>query len=487
MGQGLSSCICPTNGLPVRKITKNIMSLLKKKSSPFANVAYTKLFAAQVISLAGTGVTTIALALLAWQLAEAKAGQVLGTALALKMVAYVFLSPLVASVAHKIQRRTWLVVSDIARALLIFYLPFVTAVWEIYVILFLVSAFSAGFTPVFQATIADIIKEEKAYRKALSYSRLAYDLEQLLSPSLSALLLAFISFHELFLFDAASFFVAAILVLSAKFPNTMQTQNTNKFWENLKFGTRAYLKTPRLRALLAMYVAVASASAVMITGTVVYVSDVLGKNETHTAIAMAVSGFGSMIVSLALPYVLEKIQVRYSLLLGGALLFAGLLTAAVQPNWILFLVIWFFLGAGLAFIQVPAGSLVRMSCNPNDAVAYFSAQFSLSHFFWMLAYPLSGYLSSWFSMPQTFFIMGVLSFLSFLFSWKMYPNPDPIEIEHTHQKMTHEHFHTADEHHKKHKHNENEKDKQHTHLHHHEEVTHKHKFVIDLHHQEWPY
>lgn len=464
------------------------MPSVQKNVSPFANFTYVKLFAAQVISLVGTGVTTIALALLAWQLAQGKAGQVLGTALALKMVAYVFLSPLIASVAHKIPRRFWLVGLDIGRAILIFYLPFISTVWEVYVILFLVSAFSAGFTPVFQATIADVVKEEEAYRKALSYSRLAYDLEQLLSPSLSALLLTVMSFSSLFMLDTATFLISALLILVSKFSNTIQTQNTNRFWDNLKFGVSSYLKTPRLRVLLAMYVAVAAASAVMITGTVVYVNNVLGKDDTHTAIAMAVAGFGSMLVSLALPYLLHKLQISSSLLIGGMLLVLGLLTAASQPNWIFFLVIWFFLGAGLAFIQVPAGSLVRMSCNPSDSVAYFSAQFSLSHLCWMLAYPLSGFLSSWLTMPQTFLVMGIIALLATVLSWKMYPRPDLVEIEHTHKAMTHEHFHTEDVHHKKHPHNNKEAEEgQHGHLHSHKTITHSHKFVIDLHHQEWPY
>jgi hypothetical protein len=43
------------------------------------------LFAAQVVALLGTGLATVALALLAFELAGERAGQVLGTALAIKM------------------------------------------------------------------------------------------------------------------------------------------------------------------------------------------------------------------------------------------------------------------------------------------------------------------------------------------------------------------------------------------------------------------
>lgn len=46
---------------------------------------------------------------------------------------------------------------------------------------------SAGFTPAFQATIPEILPDEERYSKALALSRLAYDLESLLSPTLAAI------------------------------------------------------------------------------------------------------------------------------------------------------------------------------------------------------------------------------------------------------------------------------------------------------------
>lgn len=52
-----------------------------------ANKTYRNLFLAQVIAHGGTGLVTIALALLAYDIAGAGAGKILGIALALKMVA----------------------------------------------------------------------------------------------------------------------------------------------------------------------------------------------------------------------------------------------------------------------------------------------------------------------------------------------------------------------------------------------------------------
>ena len=64
-------------------------------------------------------------------------------------------------------------------------LPFVDQIWQIYVLIFVLQAASAAFTPTFQATIPDVLPDESDYTKALSLSRLAYDMESFVSPTLS--------------------------------------------------------------------------------------------------------------------------------------------------------------------------------------------------------------------------------------------------------------------------------------------------------------
>ena len=74
-----------------------------------SNRTYRHLFMAQVIALIGTGLATVALGLLAYDLAGDRAGAVLGTALAIKMSAYILVAPVAAAFADKFPRRTMLV------------------------------------------------------------------------------------------------------------------------------------------------------------------------------------------------------------------------------------------------------------------------------------------------------------------------------------------------------------------------------------------
>ena len=68
-----------------------------------SNRTYRHLFAAQVIALIGTGLATVALGLLAFELAGDDAGLVLGTALAIKMVAYVGIAPIATAMAQRLR------------------------------------------------------------------------------------------------------------------------------------------------------------------------------------------------------------------------------------------------------------------------------------------------------------------------------------------------------------------------------------------------
>src|SRR5215213_7063974 len=210
-----------------------------------ADRTYRHLFAAQVIALIGTGLLTVALGLLAFQLAGERAGAVLSTALAIKMIAYVGVAPIVGAYADRLPRRAFLVTMDLVRAAIALLLPFVDQVWQVYVLIFLLQAASAAFTPTFQATIPDVLPEEKDYTRALSLSRLAYDLENLLSPTLAAALLTIISFHWLFGGTVVGFLVSAALVLTVTLPVPKRVEREGGVYDKTTRGLRIYLATPR--------------------------------------------------------------------------------------------------------------------------------------------------------------------------------------------------------------------------------------------------
>lgn len=453
--------------------------------SPLKDRTYRHLFLAQVVALSGRGLSTIALALLAYDLAGGDAGQVLGTALALKMIAYIGIGPVVGGLAHLLPRRRLLILLDAGRAAAVLCLPFVTQIWQIYSLIFVLNAFSAGFTPTFQATIPDVLPDEAHYTRALALSRLAYDLENLLSPVLAAAALLLVSFDALFVLNAIAFLASALLVRSVTLPPARPAEREDGAWTNISFGIRAYLRTPRLRGLLALYIAVASAGAMIIVNTVVLVRDRFDGSESDTAIAFAAAGAGSIIIALSIARVLERMPERRLMLAGGTLLGTGLLLALFAKAWWAFLAIWFLLGAGSSLIQTPSGRLLRRSAQDADRAAIYAAQFALSHACWLLAYPLAGWSGSVLGTDWTFAILGLLALAAAAIAAILWPASAPRVLEHIHHEQDHLHTHMHDEHHQ-HEHEGWEGPEPHRHPHYHPPLRHTHTFVIDQHHWRWP-
>ena len=333
------------------------------------NRTYRHLFFAQVIALLGTGLATVALGLLAFDLAGANAGAVLGTALAIKMVAYIAVAPVAAAFAERLPRRALLVGLDLARAGVALMLPFVTEIWQIYVLIFVLQSASAGFTPTFQATIPDVLPDESDYTKALSLSRLAYDMESLVSPALAALLLTVVSYHSLFNGTVMGFLASAALVVSAVLPRA-KLPPRRSIYERTTRGARIYLATPRLRGLLALNLAIASGSAMVIVNTVVLVQSGLGLTQKATAMALAAFGGGSMLVAFTLPKLLEKLPERRVMLAGASLIALGLFAGVAAPSgYLLLLALWFVMGIGYSLAQTPSGRLLRRSAREEDRPA----------------------------------------------------------------------------------------------------------------------
>lgn len=440
-----------------------------------ANRTYRHLFTAQVIALIGTGMMTIALGLLAFKIAGDKAGAVLGTALAIKMIAYVAVAPVVGGFANFLPRRAFLVSMDIARAAVALALPFVDQVWQVYLLIFILQSASAAFTPTFQATIPDILPDEGQYTRALSLSRLAYDMESLLSPMLAAGLLTVIGFNWLFLGTVVGFFCSAALVLSVTIPQPAPAERRGGIYENTTRGIRIYLATPRLRGLLALNLAVAAAGAMVIVNTVVVVRGLLGRTDSDVAIALACFGGGSMTAALVLPRLLDRIADRQVMIptagvLGVTLLgFAAVLflsrgaVANASLIWPSLLIAWTLLGVAYSAVMTPSGRLLRRSAHPSDRPAVFAAQFALSHACWLLTYPMAGWLGAVVGIVPTLVVLAALTFAGVALAIKFWPVEDLEILPHAHPDLSSDHPHLRGS-----------------------AEAHAHLYVIDDIHHRWP-
>ncbi|MDN5996762.1 MFS transporter [Acidipropionibacterium jensenii] len=378
--------------------------------------SYAKLFGAQIVALVGTGLLTVALGLLAFDIARGDAGIVMGVAMTIKMVAYVAVAPLATALVARLSRKPVLIGADLVRAGVAVSLPMVTQAWQIYILILLLQSASATFTPTFQAVIPSVLPDEGDYTRALSLSRLAYDLESVLSPMLAAVLLTVIGFIG-----------SAVLVASTRFPH-IEVPPSAPFLERLTRGVRLFWRIRELRGLMGLNLVVATTTAMVIVNTVVLVQAHLGRSQSDVALLLGVYGTGSMVVALGMPALLDRLPDRRVMVAGGLALPVLLLVAAgviARPassgQWVALLVVWTLLGAATSTILTPSSRLLRRNSQDQTRPAVFSAQFSLSHACFLITYPLAGALGAAIGLPAVavvLVVVGVLGLVAALLAWR---------------------------------------------------------------------
>ncbi len=396
---------------------------------PWSGVAdrpsYYRLFAAYVMALFATGVATVALAIFAYSLAEEDAGTVLGMALSLKALAYVVGAPVAAALTMHLRRGPLLIALDLVRAGSLLLLPFVTAVWQVFAIVFVFSLSSAVFTQVYQTVVPYLLAQREDYTKSLARSRIASELETSISPLLAAGLLLVMTSRSVFVLAALVFLVSAWLVGRAELPGRLANAS-GTLWSRVLRGPRLFLSMPDLRGLIALDVVVACATAMVMVNTVVLVQGEFGLDRQASAIAFAVFGLGSIIGAMMLIPSLRVLPERAVMLIGAVLCCLGLYGAAmIATEFSSLLLSWLVLGLGASVALTPATFLIRRIARPRDTQLLFAAQLALTNGFLLLGYSAAGWLGSVLGMLETFLLLGLVATLGTIAAGMLWPKPDP--------------------------------------------------------------
>jgi hypothetical protein len=399
----------------------------------FSVLTYRRLFAAQVISLVGTGLATVALGLLAYDLAGSGAGLVLGTVFAIKMLAYVAVAPVAAALVHAAPPRVVLVGADLVRVCVVLGLPLVSDVWQVYVLVLVMQAASAAHTPAYQAVLPRVLEDERGYTQALSLSRLSEDLEMVLSPLLAAALLLVVPGPGLFVGTAIGFAMSALLVsrLDLARVATLADESTT-FGRRARRGIALMVRTPALRAVLALNMVVAAGGAYVLVQYVLIAREVYVRGAGTAALLMAALGAGSITVAVLLPQALERLPERALMLAGGGVVVvatAAVATAVHAPGTgglVLVGALFALVGAGWAAAETPVGRIVTRTTAERDRPAVFAAQFSLSHACWLITYPMAGWLGA-LGLDSAALVLAGLSAAALAATAALWPAREPVD------------------------------------------------------------
>ncbi|MBL8008046.1 MAG: MFS transporter [Ignavibacteria bacterium] len=387
----------------------NLSQLLK----PLANKVFARLYFAQTISLLGDALTWVGLALLAFELGGTDAATILATSLTLRVTAFVIFSPYAGVLADRIDRKKILYVTHLARMVIVGLLAFITEVWQIYVLVFLLNVFNGFFTPTYKAVIPQVIKNKDEYAQAISLSSGTYQLLGVLGPGIAGGLAAIIGIREIFFLDAITFITAAILIFTL--PGKLIVSGPDDqllksdVWSDVKKGTRDLFKDKLIRFALIMEFVAAIAGAQILINTVGHIKGALQLGSIEYGWAMSAFGIGATIAAFSLGILSKKFK-QTTFIITGAFLIAFSITPANYVGIFPLIGLWLLAGFGQSYVEIPPQTLIAERIPINQQGKVYGAHFAWSHLWWAIAYPIAGFLGTVY-FNENFLLGGVLSLI----------------------------------------------------------------------------
>ena len=409
--------------------TKNTLSRLLKPFQALRNRVFATLYFAQTISLVGDAFTWVGLALLAYQFGREQSAVILSTALTLRVVAFIIFSPFAGVVADRVDRKRILYVTHFIRMGIVAILPFVTAEWQIYSLVFLLNVFNAFFTPTYKAIIPQVV-DKHYYRQAIGLSTATFQLLGVLGPGLAGILAVWFGARDIFFVDAISFILAGILILllpGALLKTPPAERSGTKplsAWADVVKGATLLFSTPVIRFALAIEFVSAIAGAQILVNTIGHVKDGLNLTDAAYGWVMAAFGIGATVAAF-FSGILDTTPSRRKSLIVGALLLGFAIAGANYVGYPVLLILWVLAGLGQSLAEIPSETLIGEQIEASQQGKVFGSHFAFSHLWWAIAYPIAGFTGSQFP-GQNFlygglFTLGLLGIVLVLFRPKPIP------------------------------------------------------------------
>ncbi len=386
------------------------------------NLTFAKLYLAQTISLLGDAFSWVGLALLAYQIDKENSPKILATALTLRVTAFIIFSPFAGVLADKVSRKKILYITHFIRMAIICCLPFISAEWQIYLLVFLLNIFNAFFTPTYRTIIPQII-EGKYFREAVGLSTATFQLLGILGPALAGIVAVWLGAREIFFLDGISFIIAAILILSIPSIElqkgvTLEAHQSKNTWKDVINGIKLLFGNKILRFALSIEFISAIAGASILVNTISHIKNNLQLDDKYYGIIMAVFGIGAAIAAFLLGS-LDKTKTRSISLISGALLLGVSICFANYVPYLALMFLWLFAGLGQSLAEMPSETLIAENIDSENQGKVYGSHFAFSHLWWAIAYPIAGFLGTTFPKIDFLYagiltiILGIISIIIF--------------------------------------------------------------------------
>jgi MFS family permease len=326
-------------------------------TSVLRNRAFARLLAAHVVSQVGSGVTMLALPLIAAVTLGASPLQV-GLLAAAETIPLLALGLLAGVWADRVRRRPLMVAADQGRFALLLLIPLAAwqgwlSYWLLVGVMLAVGSLSVLFDIASQSYTATLLRGEDLLR-GNSLLHTSYSIGEILGPGLAGLLIGLVRAPMAILADALSFLIGGMLLASIRAPEPPVARSARSIRADLVEGIREVARTPVLRALgisTGVWNLFDNARLAML---VLFMTQDLGLGAAAVGVVYSVSSVGWLIGTLLPGPAARRFGLGRAILVGAAAVAPGGVLIALAGGSPLRAAV--MVGAGF-FIEGLAGSV----------------------------------------------------------------------------------------------------------------------------------
>ncbi len=324
----------------------------------------------QAISNFGSSFTTFALPLLIFTLTGSPL--TLAITVVTEVLPYLLFGLVIGAWVDRVNRKRLMILTDLARALVIALLPLLAllgllSVWWVYVVAFISSTLSIAFVTAQFAAIPSLVNRDDLVT-ANGRLQASYATVTIMGPIIGGLLLAILPLPALLLFDALSFLLSAgsLARVGTSFNRSPRVQQApTSLRADLWEGLRAVWGHPVIRMTI-LLVALDNLLGITVTSQfVLFAKRWLAASDTQVGLLYASGSIGVVACSFTVGYLRKRWP--YSKVVLGSMLFKGLATIALVLTHLYWAALFFWaLQEGLVTLFSITGLSLVQTIVPDE-------------------------------------------------------------------------------------------------------------------------
>jgi MFS family permease len=378
----------------------------------FGQTEFRALFLAGILSVAGDQLARVALSVLVYE-RTASAGL---TALtyALTFIPDLVFGPLLAGLADRYPRRQVMIVTDLARAVVVAAMAIhALPLWSVIVLLLGLQAFGSPFNAARAATLPVVLPGDH-YVLGKAANDMVVQFSQVLGFGTGGVIVVAVGVSGGLLLDSGTFLLSAALIAigvrsrPAPVQEGLREEQRGSYFSDLTAGLSLVLRTPKLRALISL--AAIAGFYVTVEGLAVPYADAIGHGKEASGLLLAASPAGAVLgmwlITLVSP---ERRMKLIGPLAAGACV--PLVLCAFEPGLLPTVGLWALSGLASAYHLPTSAAFVQAVPDHQRGQAFGVASTALKSS-QGLGILLAGVLAESLGAPQALAVMGAAGTLA---------------------------------------------------------------------------